>query len=168
MDFIAHSFIYYCVELVHWLLDGCSLNGEPVDIDPECVSHDEYLTEFKSMLITKLRNAIDADLSNDPDCIKGRKKTVQVSDFKCILLYPIPSTMVTALPGPNTACCVCAPVVIYKHVTLSFKTCQIFFNSSSQTLENRLAVVYLFYRNSLIGCSENMQIYSLSPGETRI
>lgn len=55
------------------------MKGEPVDIDPECVSHDEYLSEFKSMLITKLRNAIDVDLSNDPDCIKGRKKTVQVS-----------------------------------------------------------------------------------------
>lgn len=59
-----------------------SINGDPVDIDPECVSHDDYLTEFKSMLITALRNAIDADTANDPDCTKGRKKTVQVSDFK--------------------------------------------------------------------------------------
>lgn len=55
------------------------VKGEPADIDPECVSHDEYLSEFKSMLITKLRNAIDTDILNDPDCIKGRKKTVQVS-----------------------------------------------------------------------------------------
>lgn len=62
------------------------MKGEPVDIDPECVSHDEYLSEFKSMLITKLRNAIDADLSNDPDCIKGRKKTVQVSLNLCFCL----------------------------------------------------------------------------------
>lgn len=31
------------------------------------------------MLITKMRNSIDRDLTNDPDCIKGRKKTVQVS-----------------------------------------------------------------------------------------
>lgn len=58
------------------------MKGEPADIDPECVTHDDYLTELKSMLITKLRNAIDADIVNDPDCIKGlRKKTVQVSDF---------------------------------------------------------------------------------------
>lgn len=64
------------------------MKGEPVDIDPECVSHDEYLSEFKSMLITKLRNAIDVDLSNDPDCIKGRKKTVQVS-FCLIFLSPM-------------------------------------------------------------------------------
>ncbi|XP_055320250.1 protein qui-1 isoform X3 [Sitodiplosis mosellana] len=54
-----------------------NINGDPVDIDPECVSHDEYLTEFKSMLFTALRNVIDADTANDPDCIKGRKKTVQ-------------------------------------------------------------------------------------------
>lgn len=64
-----------------------SVKGEPVDIDPECVSHDDYLSEFKSMLITKLRNAIDVDIANDPDCIKGRKKTVQVSEFKCNFSY---------------------------------------------------------------------------------
>lgn len=63
-----------------------SINGDPVDIDPECVSHDEYLTEFKSMLITALRNSIDADTANDPDCTKGRKKTVQVSDFTAVYI----------------------------------------------------------------------------------
>lgn len=73
---------FYCPS--HILLGHklCSVNGEPSDIDPECVSHDEYLAEFKSMLITQLRYAIDADLVNDPDCIKGRKKTVQVSEFQ--------------------------------------------------------------------------------------
>lgn len=76
MVFIGH-FVYYLDKL-------CSVNGEPVDIDPECVSHDDYLTEFKSMLITQLRNAIDADTCNDPDCTKGRKKTVQVSRFEWI------------------------------------------------------------------------------------
>lgn len=59
-----------------------SIRGEPSDIDPDCVSHDNYLTEFKSMLITILRSAIDADIENDPDCTKGRKKTVQVSWIK--------------------------------------------------------------------------------------
>lgn len=74
MVFIAH--------LVYYLDKLCSIKGEPADIDPECVSHDEYLTEFKSMLLTQLRNAIDTDITNDPDCTKGRKKTVQVSDFQ--------------------------------------------------------------------------------------
>lgn len=78
----------YIGECVHiWLLllisytcvhTFCSVNGEAADIDPQCSSHDDYLTEFKSMLFTKLRNAIDADISSDPDCVKGRKKTVQV------------------------------------------------------------------------------------------
>lgn len=56
-----------------------SVQGEPCDINPDCENHEEYLCEFKSMLMTKLRNFIDNDLANDPDCIKGRKKTVQVS-----------------------------------------------------------------------------------------
>lgn len=30
-------------------------------------------------MLIKLQEIIDKDLSNDPDCIKGRKKTVQVS-----------------------------------------------------------------------------------------
>lgn len=57
-----------------------SIRGEQHDIDPECVSHDNYLTQFKSTLITTLRNTIDAAIEKDPDCMKGRKKTVQVSD----------------------------------------------------------------------------------------
>lgn len=94
MVFIAISFITptrvytqqqqptmkYATNPYKWnLFSKSRVKGEPVDIDPECVSHDEYLSEFKSMLITKLRNAIDTDISNDPDCIKGRRKTVQVS-----------------------------------------------------------------------------------------
>lgn len=55
------------------------IKGEPYDIDPDCVSHDHYLTEFKSTILMKLRTAIDESITNDPDCIKGRKKTVQVS-----------------------------------------------------------------------------------------
>lgn len=92
MAFICH-FMYYIYKYISIFFFfskkrkiyndvSSSINGEPVDIDPECVSHDDYLTKFKSMLITKLRNAIDADISNDPDCTKGRKKTVQVSDFQ--------------------------------------------------------------------------------------
>lgn len=30
------------------------------------------------MLVTRMRTFIDTNLANDPDCIKGRKKTVQV------------------------------------------------------------------------------------------
>lgn len=41
------------------------------------------------MLITALRNVIDADTANDPDCIKGRKKTVQVSKFLLFLSFNI-------------------------------------------------------------------------------
>lgn len=54
------------------------MQGKPCDIDPDCENHEDYLGEFKSMLMTKLRNSIDRDLANDPDCIKGRRKTVQV------------------------------------------------------------------------------------------
>lgn len=60
---------------------GCewhSVHGPPCDIDPDSEHHEDYLSEFKSMLVTKMRNFIDKDLANDPDCIKGRKKTVQV------------------------------------------------------------------------------------------
>lgn len=77
MDARAYGFYYHS----YMFLKIHSVKGEPADIDPECVTHDGYLTEFKSMLTTKLRNAIDADISNDPDCTKGRKKTVQVSDL---------------------------------------------------------------------------------------
>lgn len=71
----GNAYGFYC--LTH-ILHTFSVNGEPADIDPQCSSHEDYLTEFKSMLLTKLRISIDADISNDPDCIKGRKKTVQV------------------------------------------------------------------------------------------
>lgn len=67
----------------------CSVQGESCDIDPDCENHEDYLSEFKSILISKLRDAIDADLKNDPDCIKGRKKTVQVSELKDEYLFCI-------------------------------------------------------------------------------
>ncbi|KAJ6644572.1 Protein qui-1 [Pseudolycoriella hygida] len=46
-------------------------------IDPDNEDHEAYLAEFKSMVMAKMRNSIDKDLVNDPDVIKGRKKTVQ-------------------------------------------------------------------------------------------
>lgn len=55
-----------------------SVQGPPCDIDPDCEYHEDYLSEFKSMLVTKMRAFIDKDLANDPDIQKGRKKTVQV------------------------------------------------------------------------------------------
>lgn len=55
-----------------------SVQGPLCDIDLDCEYHEDYLSEFKSMLVTKMRTFIDKDLANDPDCIKGRKKTVQV------------------------------------------------------------------------------------------
>lgn len=54
------------------------MQGLPADIDPDCDVHEDYLSEFKSMMVMKLRESIDRDLINDSDCIKGRKKTVQV------------------------------------------------------------------------------------------
>lgn len=97
INYIAHTqprarspvvvfFVFLCIRMRRH--NVCSINGDPVDIDPECVSHDDYLTEFKSMLITALRNVIDADTANDPDCIKGRKKTVQVSEFRFFFISP--------------------------------------------------------------------------------
>lgn len=58
-----------------------SVQGARGDIDPESDDHDDYLGEFKSMVVNKMRNSIDRSLINDPDCIKGRKKTVQVCVF---------------------------------------------------------------------------------------
>lgn len=60
-----------------YALHTCSVHGRRGDIDPDEDDHDDYLGELKSMLISKLRNIIDRSLVNDPDCIKGRKKTVQ-------------------------------------------------------------------------------------------
>lgn len=62
-----------------------SVEGEPCTIDTDCENHDDYLSEFKSMVVMKLRNSIEKSLVNDPDCIKGRKKTVQVCNI--FLLY---------------------------------------------------------------------------------
>ncbi|XP_037046627.1 uncharacterized protein LOC119081650 [Bradysia coprophila] len=51
--------------------------GEPCTIDSDNDQHETYLGEFKSMVLAKMRNSVDKDLVNDPDVIKGRKKTVQ-------------------------------------------------------------------------------------------
>lgn len=53
------------------------MRGRRCPVDPDADDHDDYLGELKSMIISKMRNAIDRSLINDPDCIKGRKKTVQ-------------------------------------------------------------------------------------------
>lgn len=58
-----------------------SVPGTPCTIDPDNDDHEAYLAEFKSMVMAKMKNSIDKDLVNDPDVIKGRKKTVQVIAF---------------------------------------------------------------------------------------
>lgn len=48
-------------------------------IDPDNEDHESYLSKFKNKVTDKLRLLIEAHITNDPDVIKGRKKTVQVS-----------------------------------------------------------------------------------------
>ncbi len=64
-----------------------SVPGAPCCIDPDNDNHEAYLGEFKSMLMAKMRNSIDKDLVNDPDVIKGRKKTVQVMASNIFILF---------------------------------------------------------------------------------
>jgi len=51
-------------------------------IDPDNEDHEAYLSKFKNKVTDKLRLLIEAHITNDPDVIKGRKKTVQVSKTK--------------------------------------------------------------------------------------
>ncbi|KAH8415930.1 hypothetical protein KR222_003913 [Zaprionus bogoriensis] len=46
-------------------------------IDPDNEDHEAYLSKFKNKVTDKLRLLIEAHITNDPDVIKGRKKTVQ-------------------------------------------------------------------------------------------
>ncbi|XP_030380851.1 NACHT domain- and WD repeat-containing protein 1 [Scaptodrosophila lebanonensis] len=46
-------------------------------IDPDNEDHETYLSKFKNKVTDKLRLLIEAHITNDPDVIKGRKKTVQ-------------------------------------------------------------------------------------------
>ncbi|KAI8128861.1 putative WD repeat-containing protein [Lucilia cuprina] len=46
-------------------------------IDPDNEQHETYLSKFKNKVFDKLRNLIEEHIANDPDVIKGRKKTVQ-------------------------------------------------------------------------------------------
>ncbi|XP_032571228.1 NACHT domain- and WD repeat-containing protein 1 isoform X1 [Drosophila sechellia] len=46
-------------------------------IDPDNEDHESYLSKFKNKVTDKLRLLIEAHITNDPDVIKGRKKTVQ-------------------------------------------------------------------------------------------
>lgn len=51
------------------------------EIDVDLEDHENYLMKFKNKIFDKIRNQIQEHISNDPDVIKGRKKTVQVSLF---------------------------------------------------------------------------------------
>ncbi|XP_037948244.1 NACHT and WD repeat domain-containing protein 2-like isoform X2 [Teleopsis dalmanni] len=46
-------------------------------IDTENEDHESYLSKFKNKVSDKLRILIEEHIANDPDVIKGRKKTVQ-------------------------------------------------------------------------------------------
>uniref|UniRef100_A0A1B0AFS8 Uncharacterized protein n=1 Tax=Glossina pallidipes TaxID=7398 RepID=A0A1B0AFS8_GLOPL len=52
-------------------------NFEETIIDPDKEEHETYLSKFKNKITDKLRNLIEEHIANDPDVIKGRKKTVQ-------------------------------------------------------------------------------------------
>ncbi|KAL9915704.1 protein qui-1 isoform 2-T16 [Glossina fuscipes fuscipes] len=52
-------------------------NCEETIIDPDKEEHESYLSKFKNKITDKLRNLIEEHIANDPDVIKGRKKTVQ-------------------------------------------------------------------------------------------
>ena len=52
--------------------------GKPSTIDPDQDDHESYLSKFKNKITDKIRILIEEHISNDPDVIKGRKKTVQV------------------------------------------------------------------------------------------
>ncbi|XP_041450211.1 uncharacterized protein LOC111078619 isoform X3 [Drosophila obscura] len=59
-------------------------------IDPDNEDHESYLSKFKNKVTDKLRLLIEAHITNDPDVIKGRKKTVQVqtvsiSYLRCLI-----------------------------------------------------------------------------------
>ncbi|XP_059616881.1 protein qui-1 isoform X2 [Phlebotomus argentipes] len=58
-------------------MQNLTVEGEAAEIDPDTESHEDYLAVFKTTIVEKLRATIDRSLINDPDCIKGRKKTVQ-------------------------------------------------------------------------------------------
>ncbi|XP_055387023.1 protein qui-1 isoform X2 [Condylostylus longicornis] len=46
-------------------------------IDPDLDDHESYLNKFKNKIFEKIKYAIEDHIQNDPDVIKGRKKTVQ-------------------------------------------------------------------------------------------
>ncbi|XP_030246906.1 NACHT domain- and WD repeat-containing protein 1 isoform X2 [Drosophila navojoa] len=52
-------------------------NASSEAIDPDNEDHEAYLSKFKNKVTDKLRLLIEAHITNDPDVIKGRKKTVQ-------------------------------------------------------------------------------------------
>ncbi|XP_017838402.1 NACHT domain- and WD repeat-containing protein 1 isoform X2 [Drosophila busckii] len=52
-------------------------NASSDAIDPDNEDHEAYLSKFKNKVTDKLRLLIEAHITNDPDVIKGRKKTVQ-------------------------------------------------------------------------------------------
>ncbi|XP_020814996.1 uncharacterized protein LOC110189304 isoform X1 [Drosophila serrata] len=56
------------------VVPGCAASEA---IDPDNEDHESYLSKFKNKVTDKLRLLIEAHITNDPDVIKGRKKTVQ-------------------------------------------------------------------------------------------
>jgi len=62
--------------ITHYRVPGSAASEA---IDPDNEDHESYLSKFKNKVTDKLRLLIEAHITNDPDVIKGRKKTVQVS-----------------------------------------------------------------------------------------
>ncbi|XP_067632448.1 protein qui-1 isoform X2 [Eurosta solidaginis] len=52
-------------------------SNERSSIDPDNEDHETYLSKFKNKVFDKLRFLIEEQITNDPDVIKGRRKTVQ-------------------------------------------------------------------------------------------
>lgn len=79
----AYYFISVLIEQVHFCLNIFNRipGNEHIttnDINPNNMEHETYLSRFKNKITDKIRNLIDTNIANDPDIIKGRKKTVQV------------------------------------------------------------------------------------------
>lgn len=78
-------------------------NASSEAIDPDNEDHEAYLSKFKNKVTDKLRLLIEAHITNDPDVIKGRKKTVQVSQTKPTEGYAGRGVGVGAAPAINIA-----------------------------------------------------------------
>lgn len=81
--------------LIVWRV--ASKRADILDVDEE--SHEDYLAKFKTALTNRLQEAIEKNLQNDPDCLKGRKKTVQVQHQKRYSLISLPHPPTTYKPN---------------------------------------------------------------------